>query len=686
MRPSLILLLAAVLPASDWYVTTTGSDSAAGTSSGQAFASLARAAEAVRPGDTIWVAAGTYHATRVASFWEKAGTAALPILVAGIPGQARPVIDCSAYAGASTNLGIYLGGSAVATSHVTIRRLALRNPGGHCLAAQNVDDLTVEDCELGPTPWNGIWVQNSARTVLRGNWLHDGCGFNYPERSDGLWGQGIGLPGCTDALVEGNLIERTRGEGIDAYGGALRSRIVANSVLDAFSCSIYLDRARASVVERNFIRATDSAYFRTGKPASALVLADETKADDPALANLGNVFRNNVAIGCRSGFSYGAYTGDGSVAIGLRGCVVANNTLTGAVDNAISVDSAPGHTGDRFAGNLLRQPSGYTFSFVQAQNDYAPVAGVLEFDRNAWWDSTVVVHGALGSPRVTADPLVVLAAGTTPWSQAPATGSPLTGVGPALAEVTDDFQGRPRPIGTGSEIGAFELTGSGVNEVSLALPAGATLAERVFTTWNWGDGTAAYTTVGLASGHRYAAAGTYTLSTTIRDPEHATTTSATQSVVAASSPVLVTVSSASATASEAGAVPATFTVTRSGTTGSPLTVAYAVAGSATAGADYVALSGSLAIPAGAASVTVAVTPVDDGVVEGDETVSVVVAGGVGYAVGSPASVSLVIADRPAAGGSGGSDSGGGGGGGCGAGAAGLLAFGLLGLRRRSRVR
>lgn len=517
--------------AADWYVATTGTDANPGTSAAQAFATVGRAVQAVRPGDAVWVAPGTYRPAASISIWEKAGSAASPILISGLPGQPRPVLDCSAFAGSAANNGIYIGGSSVTTTFVTIRRLAIRNAGAHGIASQNARDLLIEDCEIGNCQFNGVYAA-SARVTVRRNWLHDNCAFNYPARSDGLWGQGIGLPGAVDGVVEANLVERNRGEGIDLYAGATGCRVAANVVLDAFSCGIYLDRARHSVVERNFVRAADPAYFRSGAPANGLVQADEAFADDPARANLDTVWRSNIVAGSGSGFSYGAYTGDGSVPIGLRSCRVVGNTLVGSASAALQIGSAAGHSGNRFAGNLFAQAAGYTFSYVQAQNDYAPVAGVLAFDHDAWWDAAVVRHGAIGGAVVTADPLLADPSGAAPWGQRPGSGSPLIDAGATLADLGDDFEGRPRGIGAGTDIGAFEATGPGIAEVALPLPAGATSAGRVFTTWDWGDGTPAYTAIGLGSGHRYASGGTFVLTATVWDPEHATATGFSRTIVA----------------------------------------------------------------------------------------------------------------------------------------------------------
>src|SRR5205823_5044478 len=65
---------------------------------------------------------------------------------------------------------------------------------------------------------------------------------------------------------------------------------------------------------------------------------------------------------------------------------------------------------------------------------------------------------------------------------------------------------------------------------------------------------------------------------------------------------------------------ASFVVRRSGPTNSELTVVYAIGGSASNGVDYVELPGSVIIPAGERGARIVVTPIDDTLVEGPETV------------------------------------------------------------------
>jgi hypothetical protein len=68
-------------------------------------------------------------------------------------------------------------------------------------------------------------------------------------------------------------------------------------------------------------------------------------------------------------------------------------------------------------------------------------------------------------------------------------------------------------------------------------------------------------------------------------------------------------------------------------------------GSATNGVDYATLSGTATIPANAASTTLTITPLDDPLAEGAETVTVTVTAGLGYRKGSPGSATVTIADN-----------------------------------------
>jgi hypothetical protein len=112
---------------------------------------------------------------------------------------------------------------------------------------------------------------------------------------------------------------------------------------------------------------------------------------------------------------------------------------------------------------------------------------------------------------------------------------------------------------------------------------------------------------------------------------------------------IVSVSATAPDASEAGPTPGTFTITRS-TAGAPLTVNYTLTGTAVNGADYTnalgaAVSTSVTFAAADTTTNISIIPVDDNLAEFTETAILSLTAGSGYAVGSPNSATVSIADN-----------------------------------------
>ena len=94
-----------------------------------------------------------------------------------------------------------------------------------------------------------------------------------------------------------------------------------------------------------------------------------------------------------------------------------------------------------------------------------------------------------------------------------------------------------------------------------------------------------------------------------------------------------------------------------GSTTAPLTVSYRTSGTAVNGVDYTALPGSVAIPAGESAASLLVTPIDDGIAEGPETVVLTIISPIQplvattavnallYEIGEPRSATAVIKDN-----------------------------------------
>jgi large repetitive protein len=109
-----------------------------------------------------------------------------------------------------------------------------------------------------------------------------------------------------------------------------------------------------------------------------------------------------------------------------------------------------------------------------------------------------------------------------------------------------------------------------------------------------------------------------------------------------SPPPSVSIAVSPASVSEDGATNLTYTVTRSLNLSSPTVVNITTSGTATSGIDYGGGVATVNIPSGATTATITINPAVDGLVEADETVTLTVAAGTGYTVGTPSSATGTI--------------------------------------------
>lgn len=110
----------------------------------------------------------------------------------------------------------------------------------------------------------------------------------------------------------------------------------------------------------------------------------------------------------------------------------------------------------------------------------------------------------------------------------------------------------------------------------------------------------------------------------------------------------VTITATDASAAESPLGMGILRVNRTGLTTAALNVVYSVGGSATTGSDYTALTGSVTIPAGQSTATITVTPINDNLVEGAETVVVTLSPNAAYTVSTLANATVTIASEDVA--------------------------------------
>src|ERR1041385_2163389 len=102
-----------------------------------------------------------------------------------------------------------------------------------------------------------------------------------------------------------------------------------------------------------------------------------------------------------------------------------------------------------------------------------------------------------------------------------------------------------------------------------------------------------------------------------------------------------------ADAAETGPTNAIFTVSRTGSTAAAVTVNYTIGGTASNGVDYLALSGSVVIPALSSSATITVTPINDALAEPTETIILTLVPAPGFVIGiGNATATILDNDAP----------------------------------------
>jgi PKD repeat protein len=160
------------------------------------------------------------------------------------------------------------------------------------------------------------------------------------------------------------------------------------------------------------------------------------------------------------------------------------------------------------------------------------------------------------------------------------------------------------------------------------------------TAWNWdfGDGT---TSTAQNPSHTYASVGNFTATLTVTGTGGQTSSaSRTITVTNAPPPPAATVAVEATQPLVTSLTPGVFSITRSGSTSSALTVDYSLGGTAQNGVDYQTLSGAVTIPAGSSTATVTVNPL--GLLNVLKTVVLTVSPESTYNVGSPDSATVEI--------------------------------------------
>jgi hypothetical protein len=246
-------------------------------------------------------------------------------------------------------------------------------------------------------------------------------------------------------------------------------------------------------------------------------------------------------------------------------------------------------------------------------------------------------------------------------------GAPGIDAGVAINGIVTDLDGATRPFNsTNPDIGAFEFHGPGAEisfdniSMSISQPSNVVSVVLRLTRASLAPITVDYETIDATAhtGTDYTAnSGTITFNagqvskafdiailnppaTTLRSflvrlssPSGAALNAfptATVTILPPADPPRVVITASTPVANRDGVVPGVFTISRDVGLGTPLTVHYVVSGSATAGVDYAALSGTITIPANLYETNLPIIPIGG---SGDQIVTVTISTDNAYLLG-----------------------------------------------------
>lgn len=496
-----LTLLAGVLPAAQaasiYYVSPLGNDSNPGTEA-LPWRTIQRAANAVNPGDTVYVRSGVYNEAVTIS---RSGAPGAFITLTAYPGEV-PVVDANGLA-----LPNYFdGGFRISyANYVRIAGFVVQNiTDGFGIICYHADNCIIENNRTYNTLYSGIASWTSTNSIIQGNEVE--LANNDGEQ------EAISVTQSANVQVLNNHVHHggpgtNGGEGIDIKDGSHDILVKGNYVHHMNRVCLYVDAWDSATynVTLDGNRAHDC--YRYGA-----AMASERGGELYNVTIINNLFYRNV----RTGFVIGDW--DAGYPHPMHDIAIIGNTMYDNGDDlwggGIEI-TEPSVQGVVIRNNILSQNNFFT---ILAEN--IPLSA-LTVDHNLLDGFRNQAGELRGSDYVEGDPRFVNAAGVD-FRLLP--DSPAIDHGAAAGAPDHDFAGAPRPSNGLWDIGAYEyqagpqaphanFSASPTGGVAPLAVAFHDLSSGEPTAWLWdfGDGggsTAQHPT------HDYATPGYYTVSLT----------------------------------------------------------------------------------------------------------------------------------------------------------------------------
>lgn len=428
-------LLFVNLPANagTYYVAMGGNDSNPGTEA-LPWASIQHAADSLLPGDTVYVKAGTYSEFVVAA---NSGSSGVPITYAASPG------DVVTIDGEGITVPLYCGLFYVTGSYITIDGFHVINSNQAGILADGATGIVIQHNHTYNTYSSGIGIWNSSYVTVDGNEVQLAC-------NDG--GQECISLGSTDHFeVMNNVVHdggpgTNGGEGIDPKDGSAFGSVHNNVVYHMNRLGFYCDAWDKWTHDIEFYSNISYANHGYGYAVAC--------ENGGTLENI-HIYNNVAYENYLDGFAFGGWGNPTTHA--LRSIDVTNNTFynngTAYWGGCISIENPD------IQNIVVRNNACSQNAFYQIRKDtnittgytveYNLIDGYRGYEDEIYGDNYVEGAAEFADPEGANFHLKAVSAAIDAGT---ATGAPAT-----------DFDGSPRPVGSGFDIGAFELQETGSN-------------------------------------------------------------------------------------------------------------------------------------------------------------------------------------------------------------------------------
>jgi len=440
----LFLIFPLILNSATYFVSPAGNNSNPGTLQ-YPWLTVTKAAQTLVAGDTVFVRQGTYN-ERVQPV--NSGTDNNYVVYASYPGELA-VID-----GNGISIPAWEGlFELYQDNYIVIYGLRIINSDAAGILCESSDNLVIMNNQTYNTVSSGIGVWDSKNILIDSNEVELACNDGEQECISVAMTDSFEI--CYNH-VHHNGPGSNGGEGIDAKDGASNGLIHHNIVHDLTRLGIYVDawdKHTYNIEVYNNVVYNCSAY--------GFVVASEAGGLLENVKIYNNLAYNNRYVGI-------SITGHGLPVPNhpIHNIIIINNTvykngwISSGWGGGINIEESADVENIIIRNNICSK----NLSFQIA--DEVGVSQYLTVDYNLI-DGFMGYPGEMyGSDSVVGDPLFV---DTIIYNLHITENSPAVDVASSVFAPVFDYDGNPRPSGSGYDIGAYEYITTGVNEIPISV-------------------------------------------------------------------------------------------------------------------------------------------------------------------------------------------------------------------------